>query len=250
MPLSAKRVLGTFRYAMYFDGIDDRIVIPLSSSLNFTQPTTLEIWLAVDGFGSGSYPGVVRNNPKFNIFVNVSVYNISPRVYSVPPFEPIAKDSANMYIWTWRYTYVWNTFFHAVLTYDGSVGKMYINGSLFRSNTISTTMQSPTESMYIGYNSTYFKGRIYRVSYYNRVLSDDEIIKMYKDPYSVPADGLRLWLQAHPDNVRDIDNDGILEWIDLSGNNNHGKIYGATLTKVVKDAITVSPSKRILSVIR
>jgi hypothetical protein len=250
MPLAPQRVLSVKRYAMYFDGIDDRIVIPLSSSLNFTQPTTLEIWLAVDGLGSGSYPGVVRNLPKFNIYVNVSIYNTSPGAYSVPPLEPLAKDSANRSIWGGRYTYVWNTFFHVVLTYDGSVGKIYVNGSLFGSYIISTTMQSPTESMYIGYHNTYFKGRIYRVSYYNRALSYDEILKMYRDPYSVPADGLRLWLQAHPDNVRDVDNDGVLEWVDLSGNNNHGKIYGATLTKVVKDAITVSPPKRILSVVR
>jgi hypothetical protein len=242
MPLAPKRVLSVKHYAMYFDGIDDRIVIPLSSSLNFIQPTTLEIWLAVDGFGSGVYPGVVRNFNKFNILVNVSVYNTG--VYPVPPLEP----SAN--VWgVWRYTYVWNTFFHVVLTYDGSVGKMYVNGSLFGSKIISTIMLPPIENMYIGWNSTYFKGRIYRVSYYNRALSYNEILKMYGDPYSVPADGLRLWLQAHPDNVRDVDNDGVLEWIDLSGNNNHGKIYGATLTKVVKDPISVSPSKRIMSVV-
>jgi hypothetical protein len=229
MPLSPQRVLGVKRYAMYFDGIDDRIIVPLSSSLNFTQPTTLEIWLAVDGFGSGSWPGVVRNLPKFDIYINVDAYTRYLGTYPVPPLEPNAKDSANNYIWWWRYNYTWNTFFHVVLTYDGSVAKMYVNGSLFRSITISTTMQSPTGSMYIGYGNTYFKGRIYRVSYYNRALSDDEILKMYRDPYSVPTDGLRLWLQAHPDNIKDIDNDGIPEWIDLSGNGNHGKIYGATL---------------------
>ena len=250
MPLSPQRVLGVKRYAMYFDGIDDRIIVPLSSSLNFTQPTTLEIWLAVDGFGSGLWPGVVRNLPKFNIYINVDIYSKNPGTYPVPPLELNAKDSANKSIWLWRCTYVWNTFFHVVLTYDGSVGKMYVNGSLFGSISISTTMQSPTESMYIGYNNTYFKGRIYRVSYYNRALSNDEILKMYRDPYSVPTDGLRLWLQAHPDNIKDIDNDGILEWIDLSGNDNHGKIYGAVLIKLVRDPVAVSPSKRILSVVR
>ena len=54
----------------------------------------------------------------------------------------------------------------------------------------------------------------------SRALSEDEIRHNMVYPWSPVRDGLRVWLFAHPDYVRDIDGDGILEWIDLSGNSN------------------------------
>jgi hypothetical protein len=53
-----------------------------------------------------------------------------------------------------------------------------------------------------------------------------------------------LWLKADPSYVKDIDGDGVLEWIDLSGFGNHGKIYGAQLVELVKTA------KRVLTPVR
>jgi hypothetical protein len=67
---------------------------------------------------------------------------------------------------------------------------------------------------------------------------------------NIISDSLVLRYDAHPDNVRDIDNDGILEWIDLSGYGNHGKIYGATLMEITKNPIAVRMAKRILPVVR
>ena len=59
-----------------------------------------------------------------------------------------------------------------------------------------------------------------------------------------------LWLQAHPDYIRDIDGDGVLEWVDLSGYNNHGKIYGAQLVELVKARSRVLKPVRVLGVAR
>jgi hypothetical protein len=43
-----------------------------------------------------------------------------------------------------------------------------------------------------------------------------------------------LWLQADPAHIRDIDGDGVPEWLDLSGFGNHGKVYGARLVELVR----------------
>jgi hypothetical protein len=56
-----------------------------------------------------------------------------------------------------------------------------------------------------------------------------------------------LWLQAHPDYIKDIDGDGIPEWIDLSGYGNHGKIYGAQLVQLIKTPARLLPPNRVLA---
>jgi hypothetical protein len=72
---------------------------------------------------------------------------------------------------------------------------------------------------------------------YSRILSETEISWNYVNPDNPIRNGLVLWLRAHPDYIKDIDGDGVLEWIDLSGFNNHGKIYGATLVKLIRDPV-------------
>jgi hypothetical protein len=59
-----------------------------------------------------------------------------------------------------------------------------------------------------------------------------------------------LWLQADPSDVKDIDGDGILEWLDLSGYNNHGKIYGAQLVELIKTPPRLLTPLRTLQVVR
>jgi hypothetical protein len=81
----------------------------------------------------------------------------------------------------------------------------------------------------------------YQLLIYTRDLSDKDIEWNFKNPDNPVRNGLYVWLTADPQYVKDIDNDGVLEWIDLSGFGNHGKIYGAQLVQLVK------PSARILT---
>jgi len=193
-----------------FDGVDDYVEVPLSPSLNFTQPITISWWMAVRGNGGlGNWPGVLRMSPKFNIYMN---RHINP---DHPPLEPLARDSAGNNIWFWRY-YDWveNEWFHVALTYDGSVANFYINGTLFGRNTISTTMQLPTESLKIGLNSTYFNGLIDEVRIYNRALSEEEIRYLYNRGAPV----------AH----WKFDEGAGTTIYDSSGNGNNGTLYLGT----------------------
>ena len=47
--------------------------------------------------------------------------------------------------------------------------------------------------------------------------------------------------------MKDIDGDGVLEWLDLSGFNNHGKIYGAQLVQLIKTPARLLPPNRVLA---
>jgi hypothetical protein len=87
----------------------------------------------------------------------------------------------------------------------------------------------------------------YQLLVYSRALEDSEIQWNYLYPDNPIRNGLVLWLQASPENIRDIDGDGVPEWVDLSGNNNHGKVYGAGLVQLVKPPARALLPARVLS---
>jgi hypothetical protein len=86
--------------------------------------------------------------------------------------------------------------------------------------------------------------------FYSRPLSDQEIQWNYINPDNPVRNGLVLWLKADPAYVKDIDGDGLLEWLDLSGFNNHGKIYGARLVELIRTPARTLPVARALPVAR
>jgi hypothetical protein len=85
---------------------------------------------------------------------------------------------------------------------------------------------------------------------YTRDLSDSDIAWNTKYPDNPVRNGLFVWLKADPQYVKDIDGDGVLEWVDLSGYGNHGKIYGAQLVELVKTHKRLLAPVRILTPVR
>jgi hypothetical protein len=140
--------------------------------------------------------------------------------------------------------YVWN---QAVLTWNTTQACWYANGVLDACNSDPRTGKRVNYTgFYIGksYTGNNFQGYISQILVYSRVLSGSEISWNYLYPDNPVKNGLVLWLQADPAYIKDIDNDGILEWIDLSGYGNHGKIYGAQLVQLVKTpARTLTPAR-------
>ena len=252
MHLTPNRVLRTFRYAMHFDGIDDYVDCGNNPSLNTTTEATVEAiffsmnepWLVKDSrfFSKG--------NRKLTTMLTFGCWH-HPRIF----FEIIVGVtcySANYWINHYgKWWFITGTLKAGkwVKLYDSGVLKVTNNDCPISSLDISNT------NLIIGMCSTephcyHYKGYIHTIRYYNRVLSDIEIRYNLDNPDNPIRDGLVLWLKSDPNYVKDIDNDGILEWIDLSGYKNHGKIYGAVLTKVIKDPISVRQPRRILSVVR
>lgn len=78
-----------------------------------------------------------------------------------------------------------NTWYHGVLTYDGSVAKIYVNGALVRSDTYNKALSVISASSFIGKDrpsgGEYFQGFIDEVRIYNRALSATEVLKLYND---------------------------------------------------------------------
>jgi len=95
-----------------------------------------------------------------------------------------------------------NKQYFAAITFDNSTyeAKWYVNGELDKSATLSKGIDETANPIYVGYKAdagTSFRGRIYLILIYNRVLSDEEIQAIYENPSNPPLDGLVLWYDPY-----------------------------------------------------
>ncbi len=74
-----------------------------------------------------------------------------------------------------------NTWYHIVLTYDGSYLRLYVNGVEEKSMAVSGPLRTQTSPLVIGSTGTakYFKGNIANVAMYQRALTPAEIAMQY-----------------------------------------------------------------------
>jgi len=255
MPLTPKRVITTKPYAVYFDGIDDYVDCGRNASLNMNYELTALAW--IKPINAPHKGGVFFSNWQQSAIID--------RGWGRPVSLRIADSAGaiNAEFWTagtpenhtssLKVTEEWQTVGYTLNLHTKKL-------VFFRNNNFDeqTTTKGDEALLDNGYTlkigafpdiSWVYLGLVSQVCIYNRALSEEEMSYIYSYG-EVIRNGLVLWLIAHPDYIKDIDNDGILEWIDLSGYNNHGKIYGATLIKLVRDPVAISPPKRILSVVR
>jgi len=242
MPLAASRVFKQFKYAMYFDGVDDYVLVPDERSL---RPSAFTIfvfaWMSAPSqyqlqlfMKSGNAPGYTMtlevNAPAYGSNVRYLISDVSSGAY----YNKLYKGGVSQW-------------FAPALVYDGSKAYSYYNGALVASDSLSYDNTKNTNPIKIGFPfGTNPPDLISLVLYYSRPLSDSEIQQNCNYPDNPVRNGLVLWLKADPAYVKDINNDGILEWIDLSGFNNHGKIYGPQLVQLIKGASRVVQAQRVL----
>lgn len=158
--------------ALSFDGVNDRINVNDSNSLDLTSGMTLEAWVhptvgsgyrtvalkersgglvyalyAVDGDNAGRPSAYIRVGG-----VDVSIVGVSPLLL--------------------------NTWTHLAATYNGSTLRLYVNGVEVSSRIVSGSIAVSTGRLRIGGNAIWgewFAGRIDEVRIYNRALSTAEI---------------------------------------------------------------------------
>jgi len=241
MPLAPTRVVRTFRYGVLFDGVDDRAEVSDSPSIRLTSNMAFDLWfkiLSTKYTGSnimlrkGAYP-----NRQYELVVGWGsrrfIAGADGSQYIIPPVGSLDK-----FVGEWVHAcYNRNNdegWAELRFNFDELVGR--------RIFTPGTTEPSDTKPLDL---ATYVNCLINAVHVYGQVLSNDEIYYNYNNPDDPVSNGLVLSLHAHPDYIKDIDGDGILEWIDLSGNNNHAKLYGATLVEIVKSPARVLAPARI-----
>ena len=176
--------------SIYFNGVTvltgDALYLPTGdTTTNLTSQVTLSVWFKKTAYPTWVECPVAKGyNPGTQPF---TFYLLSGSIYA-----RLTTGTINAYsdISTTYSINVWN---NAVLTYDGSTMKLYLNGVLKSSISKTGSIMNSTLPFHIGgqYNGGYypssavsktsenFKGYLSNVLVYDRGLSSDEVLQNY-----------------------------------------------------------------------
>ena len=160
---------GRFGAALQFDGVDDRVRIPDSSSLDLTSAATFEAWVFPTAVPTG-WRTILQKEVEAYFFSasggeNRPVIGGTINGTCCPQAVGPAALAAN--VWT-----------HLAATYDGSQMRLYVNGAQVASVSASGAYAVSALPLWMGGNAVYgehFRGKIDEVRVYARALSAAEI---------------------------------------------------------------------------
>jgi concanavalin A-like lectin/glucanase superfamily protein len=185
---ATRNTSGQYGAALDFDGTNDLVTVPDSSSLDLTNGMTLEAWVR-PLTTSGWRTVVLKERPGDTAYALYSSNNDNGR-----PSGRVRVNGSNVSVnGTSRLTTsVWT---HLATTFDGSNLRLYVNGALVATRAASGTILTSTNLLRIGGSSAlgrWFRGRIDEVRVYNRALSASEIQSDRTTPLSQTAAARRL----------------------------------------------------------
>ena len=198
--------------SLNYDGLDDYVEVPDSLDLNLSSAITIEGWFKP---GSVEHSRIMGKHSPHTGYA----FSIDPDAFSFGIGNGFTDR--NTFSITIPVTGEW---FHLAGTFDGSVMKLYINGSFESftdfSSSIGVTVNPFTLGNYYTWYSLpadqYFKGLIDDVSIYNMALSPAQIESIYQDK-NHPTSGLVAHWQF---------NEGSGGTVTDSAGDNDGTIHG------------------------
>lgn len=199
------------------------ISVPNSNSINITGSFSIEAWInpaSVSGASKGilSKGGLLGTSLRIGLRLNAG----RPAIMTNGAQRLISKTSTVLAINKWT---------HCTATYNSSTGlfKIFINGLLDTSATIAGAAPTSTDSLFIGItgSSTPFAGQLDEVRFWNRGLSDTEVLQFYRTSMAEISgvyNGLVLSMTFQDENSLGAD----FNSRDISGNGNNGNARNVT----------------------
>ena len=160
--------------AYSFDGLDDKIEVPDSPSLDITEQISVAAWVLAS---SQKTQEIVRKGTDVNgpaaAPYGLSLSATGDIIFALRPdldFTQVRRSGYPLDEW-----------FSIVGTYDGTTMRLYVNGQLESTEAITGTLNENDLPLLIGTRlglaSDTFDGKIDDVRIYSRVLSEEEIIE-------------------------------------------------------------------------
>ena len=153
---------------------------------------------STNNFNGGAYSISLWFNKADNLYYQ-GVFQISnPRLMRLMGFEgnlmrfhPLGLNNGNKYL---EFKYEINKWYHVVMTIDGTLSKLYVDGIKVGETTLETTLESFNgKDVLIGRDSTdnsrIFNGLIDDVRIYATALSDEDVKELYQSKGSVSKNG-------------------------------------------------------------
>src|SRR5919197_1558180 len=162
---------GKYGGALSFDGVNDWITVNDSNSLDLTTGMTLMAWVNPTAL-AGSWRTVIfkeggAGSIDYSLYAAESTNKPVGQVYVDGEQNALGTTSLAPSTWT-----------HLAVTYDGATLKLYVNGVVAGSKSVSGAITPTTGAPRIGGNniwSEWFQGVIDEVRVYNRALTQAEI---------------------------------------------------------------------------
>jgi hypothetical protein len=250
------RTLKVFRYAMFFDGLSSRAYIEPFVVYGWKEITIEEYFYLFNPKAKPAYSHwSMIGNPWAG--EPALLFTTGPTVVlDRVGVEFHTRTETGRVAYMRGFPLPWNTWIHVVRRFTADrVFSFLVNCSIMWQFTVPQnevtilefdpdTASDPSyhKRLTLGFStrfSDFTKMYYAHVRVYSRALEDWEIRYNFSYPYNPVRNGLELYLLAHPDYIKDIDGDGILEWVDLSGKNRHAKIYNAQLVEIIKQPVRV-----------
>jgi len=177
---------GKFSSALVFDGVDDFVSVPDTSSLDLSTRGTVAAWVKLNALGK--WHGVIA---KGNANTD-AVHNYALEITNTNLIRCILGDGTSSLRLDASLSPIAGQFYHLACTWDGTTVRLYVNGTLDRSTAQTLAPAGNTAPLFIGQfggNVDHFDGTIDEVRIYNRALTTSEIQTDMNTPVTPPPGG-------------------------------------------------------------
>lgn len=163
---------GKFWNSLYFDGIDNKVVVPTNPTLDPKEGLTIEAWVCPTAITNQWMTVVERKrslDTSYGLFAN-SPDNEKPASIIYLNTNRILLSNIKIPIYEWTYL---------ASTYDGTVHCLYINGSVVSYQLVQGTLDTWPGDIILGcneYDDRQFQGFLDNIRIYNRALTMEEIV--------------------------------------------------------------------------
>ena len=197
---------GKYGNALIFNGVNGWVLVNDAPSLRLTSGMTLEAWVYPFSIPSTSCAGVNCQ------FMDV-VMKDSDRYYLLASSYNNQRPEAGGIFESGKHVVyapsrlATNTWAHLAVTYDRTMIRFYLNGSLVASAPETALFTTSTNPLFIGGDQTmlqYFNGQIDEVRVYNRALSASEISQDMATPVAWIANPCSDGIDTDGDGVADV----------------------------------------------
>lgn len=182
VPAGAWSASGRFGAALSLNGTSHMVTVPDSASLDLTNGMTLEAWVYPTATTDWQTVLIKETN-------NGLAYALYARVDSAKPGGYINTGGGDVFT-SGNPAVPLNAWTHVALTFNGSVLRLYVNGTLRSSTNITGSMILSGSPLRIGGNvvwGEFFKGQIDEIRVYNRALTATEIVTDRDTPVTAGA---------------------------------------------------------------
>jgi hypothetical protein len=162
---------GRYGSALSFNGVDNRVTIPDSSSLHLAGALTMEAWVKPSTLTGSWRTVLLKESPGelcYALYANADTQGPSAHVF-INGAEASARSTSTLPTNTWTYL---------AASYDGTTIRLYVDGTLTLSQTASGPISTSNDPLRIGGNAIWdewFSGLIDEVRLYNGALNQTEI---------------------------------------------------------------------------